>query len=74
MSRASRATIAGGSSCEGPYGTADDAVRARELAGRFEAEGQGMFWDLCMGQLEVAFQTAIEGSVEAACQDFVPQG
>lgn len=66
--------IAGGSSCDGPYGSADDAVRVQELAGLFEAAGRGMFWDLCMGQLEVAFQTAIEGSVDSACQEFVPQG
>lgn len=66
--------IAGGSSCDGPYGSAEDAVRIKELAGLFEAEGRGTFWDLCDGQLEVAFQTAIEGSVDAACQEFVPQG
>jgi len=66
--------IAGGSECDGPYGTALDAVQTKELAGLFEAEGRGMFWDLCMGQLEVAFQTAIEGSVDSACQEFVPQG
>lgn len=66
--------IAGGSACDGPYGSAEDAVRTRELAARFEAAGRGLFWDLCMGELELAFQTAIEGSVDEACQEFVPPG
>nr|MCH9683924.1 hypothetical protein [Deltaproteobacteria bacterium] len=66
--------IAGGSSCAGPYGTANDAVQSRGLANLFVAAGRGVFWDLCMGDLETAFQTAIEGSVDEACQDFVPEG
>lgn len=66
--------IAGGSDCVGPYGSAIDATQSQALAGLFEQAGQGMFWDLCMGELEVAFQTAIEGSVDSACQHFVPQG
>ncbi len=66
--------IAGGSNCTGPYGTANDAVQSRGLANLFVAAGRGVFWDLCMGDLETAFQTAIEGSVDEACQDFVPEG
>ncbi len=66
--------VAGGSDCEGPYGSAQDAVQAQALSNLFIAAGRGMFWDLCMGDLETAFQVAIEGSVDSACQEFVPQG
>lgn len=64
--------IAGGSDCQGPYGSAQDATQSQALASVFEEVGQGMFWDLCMGELEVAFQTAIESSLDPACEDFVP--
>lgn len=66
--------IAGGSNCLGPYGTAIDAVQSRGLANLFAAAGRGMFWDLCMGDLETAFQTAIEDQVDSACVDFEPVG
>lgn len=64
--------IAGGSFCDGPYGSAEDAVQARELVSRFGE--RGVFWDLCMGDLETAFEQVIEDNVDSACQDFVPQG
>jgi hypothetical protein len=66
--------IAGGSDCDGEYGSADDATQAQELTAMFEAQGRGMFWDLCQGDLQTAFQTAIENIVDSACQDFVPEG
>ncbi|MCX4243866.1 hypothetical protein [Paraliomyxa miuraensis] len=66
--------IAGGSFCVGPYGTASDAVQAKALADLFATAGRGMFWDLCMGELETAFQTAIESQVDSACVDFIPEG
>jgi hypothetical protein len=66
--------IAGGSECEGEYGSAKNATDARELTALFEAQGRGMFWDLCDGDLQTAFQTAIENIVDSACQDFVPEG
>jgi hypothetical protein len=74
VSRVAFLGIAGGSDCDGAYGSANDAVVAQELAALFEAQGRGMFWDLCQGQLEVAFQTFIEGVVDDACVDFVPEG
>lgn len=65
--------IGGGSDCEGPYGGAVDAVRLREVAELFAAEGRGLFWDLCQGDLEQAFQVAL-GVVDSACIDFEPPG
>lgn len=65
--------IGGGSDCEGPYGGAADAVRLREVAELFQAEGRGLFWDLCQGDLEQAFQAAL-GVVDSACIDFDPPG
>lgn len=64
--------IAGGSECMGPYGEALDAEQARNLAGLFADQGQGMFWDLCMGDLAGAFAAAIEQHVDPACQSFTP--
>ncbi|MEM7155408.1 MAG: hypothetical protein AAF799_21340 [Myxococcota bacterium] len=66
--------VGGDSECEGPYGTALDAVQSKELAALFEANGNGMFWDLCMGDLETAFEVAIEGQVDSACVDFPNAG
>ena len=66
--------IAGGSNCAGPYGTAIDATQSQALANLFAAAGRGIFWDLCMGDLETAFQTAIEDQVDSACVDFDPEG
>ncbi len=64
--------VAGNSVCAGPYGTALDAQHAKEVANLFAAEGQGLFWDLCQGNLETAFQTAISTLVDDTCQGFTP--
>jgi hypothetical protein len=64
--------IAGGSECDGPFGEAFNAVQVQSLAALFGAQGQGMFWDLCMGELPTAFQTAIEDLVDGACREFSP--
>jgi hypothetical protein len=66
--------VAGGSSCDGAYGSANDATVSQAIAQLFETQGRGMFWDLCQGQLEVGFQTFIQSVVDSACMDFVPQG
>lgn len=65
--------IGGGSGCEGPYGSADDAVRLREVATLFQAADRGLFWDLCQGDLEMAFQAAL-AVVDSACIEFDPPG
>jgi hypothetical protein len=64
--------IGGGSECEGPYGETITAVQVQSLAALFEAQGRGMFWDLCMSDLPTAFQAAVEGLVDGACQEFSP--
>ena len=64
--------VAGDSYCEGPYGWAIDAVNAKALAGLFEADGNGMFWDICGGNLEEAFEMAIEQFVDEVCGGFNP--
>ena len=74
VSRVAFLGVAGGSDCDGAYGSANDAVVAQGIAGLFEAQGRGMFWDLCQGQLEVGFQTFIETVVDSACGEFVPEG
>lgn len=65
-------SVAGNSVCAGPYGTALDAVNAKAVANLFAAAGQGLFWDLCQGDLETAFQTAISTLVDDTCQGFTP--
>lgn len=66
--------VAGGSDCDGPYGSANDATAAQQVAALFEAEGRGMFWDLCQGQLEMGFQMFIETVVDSTCMTFEPVG
>lgn len=66
--------IAGGSNCEGPYGSANNATVSQDLAQLFVDDGQGLFWDLCQGNLEMAFEQAISTIVDDACQDFEPPG
>ena len=65
--------IAGGSDCEGPYGTADDAAFMQEITQVFVDADRGQFWDLCDGNLEQAFQTVVN-VVDVACQEFDPEG
>lgn len=63
--------IGGGSDCDGPYGTADDAVLLREISLIFADQSRGLFWDLCQGNLEQAFQAAL-AVVDSACIEFEP--
>ena len=65
--------IGGGSDCEGPYGTADDAQKLREVSELFAAQEHGLFWDLCQGDLEMAFAAGLE-IVDAVCIAFEPPG
>ncbi len=66
--------IGGGSSCEGPYGSAKHAQNLESLTQMFVDDGRGMFWDICQGSLEEAFTTAISQIVDPACEQFPPQG
>lgn len=63
--------IGGGSDCEGPYGSAEDADRLREVSTLFAAADRGVFWDLCQGNLEMAFAAAL-AVVDSACIEFDP--
>ena len=63
--------IGGESSCNGAYGTADQATLMREVADLFIAEGRGVFWDLCTGQLEDGLDDAM-AVIEQACSEFPP--
>ncbi len=65
--------IAGASDCEGPYGGADDAAFLREITQIFVDANRGLFWDLCMGNLENAFQSVVD-VVDVACMEFEPEG
>ena len=66
--------IAGDTDCNGPYGSANNATRSKALTQLFIDQGQGLFWDLCQGNLEMAFQTAISTIVDDTCQGFEPPG
>lgn len=65
--------IGGDSQCDGPYGSAEEAAVLRDVANIFAASNRGLFWDLCQGDLEGAFQAAIS-IVDSACMDFTPVG
>ncbi|MBX7081904.1 MAG: hypothetical protein K1X88_22050 [Nannocystaceae bacterium] len=65
--------IGGGSFCNGPYGSASDATFMRQVADIFVDAGRGVSWDLCNGDLEGAFEAALE-VVDSACVQFQPPG
>ncbi len=63
--------VAGGSNCVGPYGSAQDATNMKALTQLFVDEGHGLFWDLCAGGLEMAFDQVLD-AVDSTCQNFQP--
>lgn len=63
--------IGGGSDCDGPYGSAEDADLLRAVGTVFAEQNRGLFWDLCQGDLEQAFQAAL-AVVDSACIEFEP--
>lgn len=65
--------VAGGSNCNGPYGSAQNATTMKAVTQLFIDEGQGMFWDLCGGQLEMAFDMVLE-NIDSTCEHFDPPG
>ena len=65
--------IAGAQDCEGPYGGADDAAFLQQITQIFVDANRGLFWDLCQGDLEMAFQSVVD-VVDVACQEFEPEG
>jgi hypothetical protein len=65
--------IGGGSNCVGPYGSAENADMLKAVTQLFIDEDQGMFWDLCGGNLEMAFEMVLE-KIDSTCQNFDPPG
>jgi hypothetical protein len=65
--------IGGATDCAGPYGGADEASMLRSVTQIFVDADRGLFWDLCGGDLETAFQTVVS-VVDVACMEFVPVG
>jgi hypothetical protein len=63
--------IGGSQSCDGVYGSADQAQTLRELTDLFIAQSRGVFWDLCQGQLEDGLTEAMQ-VIEQACGEFPP--
>ena len=63
--------IGGATTCDGAYGTADQATVLQEVTNLFIAEGRGVFWDLCVGQLENGLDDAM-AVIEQACSEFPP--
>ena len=66
--------VAGASACDGAYGSAEQADTMAAVVDRFAAQGRGVFWDICQGDLEQAFLTAIADLVDPACEEFTPVG
>ena len=63
--------IGGGSSCTGPYGTADNAAKLHAVSDLFIAQERGVWWDLCQGNLGDGLAAALE-VIETACDEFDP--
>jgi hypothetical protein len=63
--------IGGATNCNGVYGSADHAELLEQVTDIFIAEGRGVWWDLCVGQLEDGLGQAM-AVIEEACDEFVP--
>lgn len=61
--------IGGESFCQGVYGSANEAALLRETTDLFIADGRGVFWDLCDGNLEDGLDVAM-AVIEEACSEF----
>jgi hypothetical protein len=66
--------VAGASACDGAYGSAKQADTMAAVVDRFAMHGRGVFWDICQGDLEQAFLSAIADFVDPACEEFTPVG
>jgi hypothetical protein len=63
--------IGGGSACNGVYGTADQATKLRTITDLFTVATRGVWWDLCVGNLEDGLQEAF-AVIDQACQELPP--
>jgi hypothetical protein len=55
----------------GAYGQADPANLLNDLTNKFIAQNRGIWWDLCVGNLEDGLGEAI-AVIESACAEFPP--
>jgi hypothetical protein len=66
--------VGGAQSCDGPYGSAQNARQLRNVVDELNNLGaRASFWDLCQGDLPGAFASVIT-DVDQACDEFVPPG
>lgn len=63
--------IGGASNCNGAYGRAEPASKLIDITNQFIAEERGVFWDLCVGQLQDGLTEAME-VIEQACTELPP--
>jgi len=63
--------IGGGSNCTGAYGSADQAVKLKQITDLFTAQNRGVWWDLCVGNLEDGLDVAFN-VIETACDELPP--
>lgn len=64
--------IGGGSACDdGAYGSAEYATKLEAVTKLFAAQGRGVFWDICQGNLDQGLALALQ-TIESACEDFGP--
>jgi hypothetical protein len=63
--------IGGSTSCTGVYGTADQAVKLRTVTDLFIAQDRGVWWDLCVGNLEDGLDQAF-AIISRACDELPP--
>ena len=64
--------IGGDSNCGfGPYGVvSEEAIQLRNITQSFSGMNRGLFWDLCQGDLETAFDQAVS-ILDDACREGV---
>jgi hypothetical protein len=63
--------IAGASDCNGAYGSAKNATKVKATTQLFIDQGRGVFYDLCLGNLEQGLAQALQ-VIDDACRAFPP--
>jgi hypothetical protein len=57
--------------CNGAYGQADEAIKLRQITDLFIAQDRGVWWDLCVGNLEDGLDEAFV-IIDRACDELPP--
>jgi hypothetical protein len=60
--------IGGAQSCNGAYGSADNATKLKEITNLFIGQQRGVFWDLCQGNLDQGLALALQ-TIDQACRE-----